>query len=102
MGTGPLRRSGSLLLHRQSRQVTESPSQPALIAQGLSQAFRLAKVVENPPALSEGMERIAQVEAEIDGLLEGLAALREMPQRTERLLEPRHRLPVGRAVEGLG
>src|SRR5712691_3447716 len=83
-------------------QVTEYPSQPALIAQGLSQAFRLAKVVEKPPELSEGVERIAQVEAEIDGLFDGLAALREMLQRTERLLEPRHRLPVGRPVEGLG
>ena len=52
--------------------------------------------------LSERQERIAQVEAEIDGLLARVLMLREMLQRHQRLLEAPDRFPVGRARGGLG
>src|SRR5215216_6206561 len=51
--------------------------------------------------LAERQERIAEVEAEIDGLLARLLMLRKMPQRDQRLLEAPYRLPVGRARGGL-
>src|SRR5215813_1401480 len=83
-------------------QVSEDPSQPALIAQGVRQAFGLAKRVELLREVTQGLERTAQVQAKIDGLFDGLATLREMLHRTERLFEPPHGLAVGRAIDGFG
>ena len=83
-------------------QIGEDPPQPALIAQRLGEGLGLAQVFEDRPVISERKERIAQVEAQIDGLLDGVTTVREMLQRTQRLLEARHRLAVGRARHRLG
>src|SRR5262249_32266365 len=55
-----------------------------------------------PTMLSERQERIAEAEAEIDGLLACVLMLREMLKRHQRLLEVLDRLPVGRTRRGLG
>jgi hypothetical protein len=60
------------------RQIAGEMCKPALITEGLGERFRLAQVVEEPPILVEGMQRIAQIEAEIDGLLTRGATVGEM------------------------
>ena len=49
---------------------------------------------------SEGQERIAQGQPEIDGLLDRVPPFRQMLERAERLLEGPHRLTVGRMRHG--
>src|SRR5438552_898287 len=78
------------------RHAGRNPSKPALIADPFSESFGLAKIVEDLRELSEGSERIAKVEPEIDPLLDGLATLGEMRDGTERLLEPRDCFAIGR------
>src|SRR2546426_7078167 len=78
-----------------------NPSKPALIADPFGENFSLAEVVEDSRELSEGSERTAKVEPEIDTLLDGLATLGEMREGSERLFEPRDRFPVGRACGSL-
>ena len=48
------------------------------------------------------MQRIAQVEAEIDGLLARGATVGEMLEGRQGLLKGRSRLPQGRALDRLG
>ncbi len=74
--------------------------QPPSIVQDLGEGLRLTQAAEDPPVLSERHERIAQVEAQIDGLLARGACLRQMRQGTERLLEGPHGLAMRRALEG--
>src|SRR2546427_6939971 len=78
-----------------------NPSKPALIADPFGENFSLAEVVEDSRELSEGSERTAKVEPEIDTLLDGLATLGEMREGSERMFEPRDRFPVGRACGSL-
>src|SRR5919108_467118 len=78
------------------------PPQPPLIAQRLGEGLGLAQVVEDRPVVAEHKERMAQVEAQIDGLLQGITTFREMLQRAQGLLEARHRLAVGGARLRLG
>src|SRR2546427_3653928 len=78
-----------------------NPSKPALIADPFGENFGLAEVVEDSRELSEGSERTAKVQPEIDTLLDGLATLGEMREGSERLFEPRDRFPVGRACGSL-
>ena len=56
---------------------------------------------EDPLELAQGPERITQREAEIDGLRQGVAAVWEVLHGPQRLLEGGHRLPIGRAGQGL-
>src|SRR5437660_1482061 len=72
-----------------------NPSQPALIANALGEDFALAKVIEDSPELSQGGERIAKVEPEVDSLLDGLATLGEMREGGDRPLEACDGFPVG-------
>jgi hypothetical protein len=44
------------------------------------------QVSEDWRVVSERRERITQVEPKIDGLLDGVTTIREMPQRTQCLL----------------
>src|SRR5262245_65681177 len=74
--------------------VGEDPPQSTLIAQSLGEGLGLAQVFEDRPAVSECKERIAQVEPEIDGLLNDVTTFREMLQSAQRLLEARHRLAI--------
>ena len=53
------------------------------------------------PKSPDGMERRAQGEPEIDGLLARVALLWQMREGTERLLEVPHSLAVGRPRHGL-
>jgi hypothetical protein len=73
-----------------------------LIAERLGEGLGLAQAFEDRSVVSEHKERIAQVEPEIDGLLQGITTFREMLQSAQRLLEARHCLSVGRARLRLG
>ena len=77
-------------------------SQPALITKRLGKRFRLAQVSEEPPLLMEGMQRIAQVEAEINRLLARGAIVGEMLKGRQGLLKGLSRLPQGRALDRPG
>src|SRR5713101_7809940 len=83
------------------RQADGNPSQSELITDALGENFGLAKVVEDSPVLSEGVERIAKVQPQIDPLLEGFTTLRKMREGSERLLKAGDRFPVGGACGGL-
>ena len=52
--------------------------QPLLIAQDLREALSLTQAVEDPLVLSKRKDRIAQVEAQVDGLLERAATFGEV------------------------
>ena len=54
------------------------PAEPALIVEGRGQGLGLTQGVEYRPQLSQRDEGIADIEPEIDGLLQRLAPLREM------------------------
>src|SRR5262249_57710496 len=56
----------------------------------------------DPPEFRHRKQRAPEIEADIDRLLELLAAFGEMSERGQRLLEIRERLPEGGAREGLG
>ena len=87
------------LIPQTHRQIARELSQPALIAERLGKRFRLAQVVEEPRLLVEGMQRIAQVEAEIDGLLAHGTSVGEMLEGRQGLLKGLGRLPEGRALD---
>ena len=59
------------------------------------------QAVGNARELSQRHQGGTQVELQIDGLLNCLATLRELPQSTQRLLKVCYRLPVGRACRRL-
>src|SRR4051812_22532565 len=84
--------------HRQSvgALVDGDPSQPPWVFQRAGEGLGFLQVRIHPLALSEWVQRVAQVEAEIDGLFARAPALGELPQRLERLLEVRQCLPVRR------
>ena len=75
------------------RQIARELSQPALITERLGEGFRLAQVVEEPPGFAEGLQRIAQIEAEIDSLLARGAIVGEMLKGRQGLLKGHGRLP---------
>src|SRR2546428_5454906 len=77
------------------------PPQPALIANPLGENLTVANVVEASLALSEGMEQVAQVQPQVDALLDCFARLGKIGEGSERLLEARDGFPVGRARGGL-
>ena len=76
-------------------QKEQDPSQPAWVIKGHRKRFSLAQVGQSTPQVSGRSERRAQGKPEVDGLLTGLALLRQMREHTERLLEVPHRLAVG-------
>jgi len=82
-----------------SAHIGGGPPQPRPVVEGLSEGCRLAEVVEHLPVISVVRERSPQVEPEVDGLLLRGAALREMRQGCEGLLEARRGLSQGRTRE---
>ena len=72
-----------------------------MIIEGLSEGLGLAQICQDTPKIAERAERQAQGEPEVDGLLAGVARLRQMREDTERLLEVPHSLAVGRPLHGL-
>src|SRR5919199_5124969 len=73
------------------------PSQPMLVVQRLGERFGFSEVLPDPLEIAKRIERVASVGPKIDGLLARLAALREMSQRLQRLLEVGDRLAMRRA-----
>jgi hypothetical protein len=66
-----------------------------LIAQSLGEELSLVQVFEDSSMVSEHKERIAQVEAKIDGLLDGVTIFREMLRSAQRLLQVAYRGAIG-------
>jgi hypothetical protein len=83
-GESPLpRRDGAVILaHGQERdtQIGRDPSEPLVIPQPLGKGLGYAQVVEDPRKFPERQYGIAQVEAQVDGLLKRVAALGELRQ----------------------
>src|SRR5437870_12590317 len=78
-----------------------NPSQPALIADALSKSFGLTQAAEDLRELSEGSERIANIQPKIDTLLDRFATLREMCESRKSVLEACDRFAIGRPCGGL-
>src|SRR5437879_2728438 len=79
-----------------TRHEGKSPSQPALITDPLRENFSFAKAVKDSSDLPEGRERTANLQPEIDALLDRFATLGKMCEGCERLFEACDRFPVGR------
>jgi hypothetical protein len=77
-------------------------SEATAIIQIYGQGFGFAKAVVDPLEFREGDERIAQLEAKVDGLLARVTTRGDMLQGIQRLLEAGYRLTVGRAPLRLG
>ncbi|TMB94568.1 MAG: hypothetical protein E6J42_11380, partial [Chloroflexi bacterium] len=88
---------GSLLLIGQVvvvRQAVRDPGEPPLIAERLRQSLSLLHVVEDARAVRQRHQRAAQIEADVDRLLDELPIFGQVPDRLQRLLEAGHRLSV--------
>src|SRR5713101_8035806 len=70
-------------------QVGEHPAFAQRIGKPFGKRFGSAKVLKDPGVLSEGVERISKVEAQIDSLFQRGIGLRQVGERGERLFEPR-------------
>src|SRR5438445_1081500 len=78
--------------------LAESP----LIVEPPGQALGFAEIAEDPFEFSERKESSSKVKAKIDGLLQPLAGLGQMPEGNQRLLEASDGLSVGRSPQCLG
>ena len=74
---------------------TEDLAQPTRIIEGCREGFGFAQLRQDASAIARGIERRAQRQPEIDGLLTRVARLRQMREGTERLLKVPHGLTVG-------
>jgi hypothetical protein len=72
-----------------------------VIVAGLGEGLGLAQHHQDASSVAKGIERRAQREPEIDGLLVCVARLRQMCMGTERLLVGPDGLTVGRPRQGL-
>src|SRR5882724_262939 len=72
-----------------------------MIVEGLSERLGLMQSRQDSLKIAERASRRAQGELEVDGLLARVTRLWQMWEGTERLLEARHRLAVGRPRQGL-
>ena len=73
-----------------------------MVPEGLGEALGLPRVLEDSADLSQGRQRLAQLEAQIDGLLEHVPGLRKMGHGRQRLLPAGHGLSEGAAGHRLG
>ncbi len=78
-------------------QIGGDPPEPLGIAQSLGEGLGGAHVIEDPRLFAEWQQGIAQVEPQIDGLFQRVAALGEVRQGCERLLKTRDGFAVRRA-----
>ncbi len=69
------------------------------VAEGAGQAFRLLEIAEDVREISRQKMRVAQFEANIDGLRQRLVRFRHVAQRYQRLLEACQGFAMGRARE---
>jgi hypothetical protein len=83
------------------RQGDRDLSQPTRLIEGCRESLGLVQICQSAPQVATRVERRAQGEPEIDGLLARVARLRQMRERTERLLEVSHSFVVSRPRHGL-
>ena len=76
-------------------------SQPTRVVEGRHEGLGLAQIPRHASRVLERAEGYAQGEPEVDGLLEGVAPLRQVGERAERLLKGPCGLAGGRARHGL-
>src|SRR5262245_52112170 len=81
-------------------QVTRDPTLPPPVPERGGQNAGLAQAVMNLRELRESPEGIAEVQPDIDGLLQCRRCLREMAERAQGLLKERHGLSARRRAEG--
>ena len=72
------------------------------LTESLGKGFGGTQVFKEPFVVAKDQECIAQVKAQVDGLFEQLAALRQMLHGKQRPLKPDHGLLVSRACHRLG
>src|SRR5215831_3043495 len=100
-GEGALPRlDRTILVARQAEvvgQIRDDPSQPLSVWERGGQRLRLVEALEDGPELAERLESVAEVEPKIDGLLTQLPTWGQMFDGAERLVEPHHGFPIGRA-----
>jgi hypothetical protein len=82
--------------------VVQRAAEAALVSDGLREGFGLVEEGPDPSWLAEREERVAEVEADVEGLGDPVGMLWQPPERLERLLEARGRLAMGRAHKDLG
>jgi hypothetical protein len=102
---GALGGDTSLVIHPRvaeiDRQGDGDLRQPTRIVEGYSQGFGLAQHRQETLQITGQMERCAQSEPEIDGLLLGGLRRWQMRENAERRLEIRHDLAAGRSRQSL-
>jgi hypothetical protein len=76
-------------------------SQPPMVVESHREGFSLMQSRQATRIITERAEGRAQGEAEINGLLPGVALLRQMREGAERVLEVAHGLAIGRLHYGL-
>jgi hypothetical protein len=91
-GTAPSNRSCA-----RASGISASAAEAVLVADRLREGFGLVEDDPRPFLLAEREERVAEIEAEVEGLGDRGGSLRQPPERVERLLEVVRRPAVGRA-----
>src|SRR5215831_9375182 len=83
------RLDGAVVPRREQRhgQKRAHPSEPRLISKGLGVGLGLTKDVVDPREVPERVQRMAEVDPHVDGMLEGFPMLREVPEDFQCLLE---------------
>ena len=80
---------------RRGAQIDEDPALPPSVPERAREGLGFPQVRIHSLALSEGVERVAQFEAKIDGLLQRVRAVGKVPQGLERLLKVSYCLAAG-------
>src|SRR6266571_1311277 len=106
-GLDPLRQRTHLCcvtasVHVMAAHIGRHPSESSWIVKRSRQLFGLPEMPQGRRELAQREERLAKVEAKIDPALDLLARVGQWLQGRQCLLEPAHRLPVGRMGESLG
>src|SRR5262249_23907324 len=76
------------------------PPEPVLIAERSGEHLRLLEVIQHACPIAERIERIPNLDADVDGQLGSAARPRQVTQRPKRLLEITNGLAMGAACHG--
>jgi hypothetical protein len=90
-------RGGAVVSHHRERLGHEGGdlTEATMITQFCGESFGFTQMLVEPRHVSEWIERASQFESNIDGLLDGVRKLGEMPESNKRLLEGCRRFAVG-------